>query len=230
MEFDGHSSSASFDNTLSPRTFVRRRPAVQCLFIASINEHRRPYTYSGILPPPAFSHTSSRRFYARRTPADHPLPVRDSPATWFACSAGTTPPRAVTQRDSPVTTDAPKLSGGLFVQACRNVTIMLPFDPVPDCCQGVDYESLEPCQVTFVESSEDCPALATSSALWRNRSSHVCRRGAAIKLPSSVAEAGNGAVADAFATTDGPVRLYAVADLFQDRTQSSLKNSRRRMR
>src|SRR3990172_7494072 len=35
---------------------------------------------------------------------------------------------------------------------------------------------------------------------------------------------GTGAVADAFATTGGPVKLYAVADLFDDKIQSSLKN------
>ena len=35
---------------------------------------------------------------------------------------------------------------------------------------------------------------------------------------------GTGAVADAFATTGGPVKLYAMADLFEDRLQSSLKN------
>ncbi|MEN6427855.1 MAG: gfo/Idh/MocA family oxidoreductase, partial [Phycisphaerales bacterium] len=37
---------------------------------------------------------------------------------------------------------------------------------------------------------------------------------------------GTGAVADAFATTGGPVKLYAVADLFEDRVQTSLKNLR----
>jgi predicted dehydrogenase len=35
---------------------------------------------------------------------------------------------------------------------------------------------------------------------------------------------GTGAVADAFSTTGGPVQLYAMADLFEDRLQSSLKN------
>ncbi len=35
---------------------------------------------------------------------------------------------------------------------------------------------------------------------------------------------GTGAVADAFTTTGGPVKLCAVADLFEDRMQSSLKN------
>jgi len=35
---------------------------------------------------------------------------------------------------------------------------------------------------------------------------------------------GTGAVADAFAVTGGPVKLYAMADLFEDRLQSSLKN------
>jgi len=34
---------------------------------------------------------------------------------------------------------------------------------------------------------------------------------------------GTGAVADAFATTGGPVKLYAVADLFENRLQGSLK-------
>src|SRR5512147_180569 len=34
---------------------------------------------------------------------------------------------------------------------------------------------------------------------------------------------GTGAVADAFSTTGGPVQLYAMADLFADRVQSSLK-------
>jgi predicted dehydrogenase len=37
---------------------------------------------------------------------------------------------------------------------------------------------------------------------------------------------GTGAVADAFATTGGPVKLYAAADLFEDRVQNSLKNLR----
>jgi predicted dehydrogenase len=37
---------------------------------------------------------------------------------------------------------------------------------------------------------------------------------------------GTGAVADAFSTTGGPVQLYAMADLFEDRLQSSLKNLR----
>ena len=37
---------------------------------------------------------------------------------------------------------------------------------------------------------------------------------------------GTGAVADAFSTTGGPVKLYAAADLFEDRVQSSLKNLR----
>jgi hypothetical protein len=32
---------------------------------------------------------------------------------------------------------------------------------------------------------------------------------------------GTGAVADAFATTGGPVKLYAVADLFENRLQGS---------
>ncbi len=35
---------------------------------------------------------------------------------------------------------------------------------------------------------------------------------------------GTGAVADAFSTTGGSVQLYAMADLFEDRVQSSLKN------
>ena len=35
---------------------------------------------------------------------------------------------------------------------------------------------------------------------------------------------GTGAVADAFSTTGGPVRLHAMADLFEDRVQNSLKN------
>jgi len=35
---------------------------------------------------------------------------------------------------------------------------------------------------------------------------------------------GTGAVADAFTATGGPVKLYAVADLFEDRVQSSLQN------
>ncbi|MHC4559774.1 MAG: gfo/Idh/MocA family oxidoreductase, partial [Planctomycetota bacterium] len=35
---------------------------------------------------------------------------------------------------------------------------------------------------------------------------------------------GTGAVADAFSTTGGQVRLYAMADLFEGRLQSSLKN------
>ncbi|RPJ24666.1 MAG: gfo/Idh/MocA family oxidoreductase, partial [Planctomycetaceae bacterium] len=35
---------------------------------------------------------------------------------------------------------------------------------------------------------------------------------------------GTGAVADAFSTTGGPVKLYAVADLFEARVQASLKN------
>jgi len=35
---------------------------------------------------------------------------------------------------------------------------------------------------------------------------------------------GTGAVADAFATTGGPVRLYAIADLFESRLQASLNN------
>jgi predicted dehydrogenase len=35
---------------------------------------------------------------------------------------------------------------------------------------------------------------------------------------------GTGAVADAFSTTGGPVQLHAVADLFEDRVRSSLKN------
>ena len=35
---------------------------------------------------------------------------------------------------------------------------------------------------------------------------------------------GTGAVADAFSTTGGPVKLYAMADLFDDRLQGSLKN------
>ncbi len=35
---------------------------------------------------------------------------------------------------------------------------------------------------------------------------------------------GTGAVADAFSTTGGPVKLYATADLFEDRVQNSLKN------
>ena len=35
---------------------------------------------------------------------------------------------------------------------------------------------------------------------------------------------GTGAVADAFAATGGPVKLYAAADLFEDRVQASLKN------
>ena len=35
---------------------------------------------------------------------------------------------------------------------------------------------------------------------------------------------GTGAVADAFSTTGGPVKLYAIADLFQHRLQSSLNN------
>jgi len=35
---------------------------------------------------------------------------------------------------------------------------------------------------------------------------------------------GTGAVADAFTATGGPVKLYAVADLFEDRLQSSLQN------
>ena len=34
---------------------------------------------------------------------------------------------------------------------------------------------------------------------------------------------GTGAVGDAFATTGGPVQLYAMADLFDDRLQESLK-------
>ncbi len=34
---------------------------------------------------------------------------------------------------------------------------------------------------------------------------------------------GTGAVADAFSTTGGPVKLYAMADLFEDRLQGSLK-------
>jgi predicted dehydrogenase len=39
---------------------------------------------------------------------------------------------------------------------------------------------------------------------------------------------GTGAAADAFSTTGGPVKLYAVADLFEPRVQSSLKNLRER--
>lgn len=39
---------------------------------------------------------------------------------------------------------------------------------------------------------------------------------------------GTGAVADAFATTGGPVKLYAVADLFEPRVQNSLKNLKER--
>jgi predicted dehydrogenase len=39
---------------------------------------------------------------------------------------------------------------------------------------------------------------------------------------------GTGAVADAFATTGGPVKLYAAADLFEPRVQNSLKNLRER--
>ncbi len=39
---------------------------------------------------------------------------------------------------------------------------------------------------------------------------------------------GTGAVADAFATTGGPVQLYAVADLFEPRVQNSLKNLQER--
>ncbi len=35
---------------------------------------------------------------------------------------------------------------------------------------------------------------------------------------------GTGAVADAFSTTGGPVKLYAMADLFEDRLNASLKN------
>jgi len=35
---------------------------------------------------------------------------------------------------------------------------------------------------------------------------------------------GTGAVGDALATTGGPVQLYAMADLFEDRLQSSLKS------
>lgn len=35
---------------------------------------------------------------------------------------------------------------------------------------------------------------------------------------------GTGAVADAFSTTGGPVRLYAMADLFEQRLQNSLNN------
>jgi len=39
---------------------------------------------------------------------------------------------------------------------------------------------------------------------------------------------GTGAVADAFSTTGGSVQLYAVADLFEPRVQSSLKNLKER--
>jgi len=35
---------------------------------------------------------------------------------------------------------------------------------------------------------------------------------------------GTGAVADAFSATGGPVRLYAIADLFEQRLQVSLNN------
>ncbi|HSV99648.1 MAG TPA: hypothetical protein VLI39_05715 [Sedimentisphaerales bacterium] len=68
--------------------------------------------------------------------------------------------------------------------------------------------------------------MATSSALVAGIVPRMyAAEGAAIKLALvGCGGRGTGAVADAFATTGGPVKLYAVADLFQDRTQSSLKN------
>lgn len=68
--------------------------------------------------------------------------------------------------------------------------------------------------------------MATSSALLAGIVPRMyAAEGAAIKLALvGCGGRGTGAVADAFATTGGPVKLYAVADLFQDRTQSSLKN------
>ncbi|HQI29040.1 MAG TPA: hypothetical protein PLT20_13220, partial [Sedimentisphaerales bacterium] len=68
--------------------------------------------------------------------------------------------------------------------------------------------------------------MTTSSALLAGIVPRMyAAEGAPIKLALvGCGGRGTGAVADAFATTGGPVKLYAVADLFQDRTQSSLKN------
>ncbi len=70
--------------------------------------------------------------------------------------------------------------------------------------------------------------LAASAALMTRIAPRVyAGEGGPIKLALvGCGGRGTGAVADAFATTGGPVKLYAMADLFEDRLQSSLKNLR----
>ncbi len=66
-------------------------------------------------------------------------------------------------------------------------------------------------------------AAATAAAQAAARMCHAAEENTIKLALVGCGGRGTGAVADAFSTTGGPVKLYAMADLFEDRLQGSLK-------